>query len=136
MNVKLKVASLVLHPGQPFARARNTTDLQASMRLHGLLVPILVATDMKTVLSGTRRLTAAKALGWKEIEAQVLDVNRDDPAALDVLAAADEQEEMETLDLLHVLQSYERHGIKLDAAAESRHRGCQTPYTDEVGYGS
>ncbi len=118
MNIRLKTNQLNFHPGQPLSRTRNTTDLQASMRLHGLLVPILVATDMKTVLSGARRLTAAKALGWKEIDAQVLDVNCDDPAALDVLAAANEQEEMETLDLLHVLQSYERHGIKLDAAAE------------------
>jgi hypothetical protein len=43
-------------------------DLQADMAKHGLKVPILVRENM-TLIDGQRRLAAAEALGWEEIDA-------------------------------------------------------------------
>ncbi|GAG37602.1 unnamed protein product [marine sediment metagenome] len=43
-----------------------------NMRKNGLINPIVVNKD-KTLVSGQRRLQAAKLLGWDEIEATVVD---------------------------------------------------------------
>lgn len=50
----------------------DTTDLQASLAEHGQVEPIIVTAEVNgkhIVLSGHRRVTAARALGWSEIEA-------------------------------------------------------------------
>jgi len=66
----------------PRSRTRNTTDLQASIKQHGLLqLPIITPvhflldyTDPEQefyILLGERRVTACRALGWKHIECRV-----------------------------------------------------------------
>lgn len=49
----------------------SITDLAASIKAHGLMNPIIL-TEEKVLISGHRRLTAAKKLGWKTIEARIL----------------------------------------------------------------
>ncbi len=46
-------------------------ELAESMKEHGLMNPIIL-TERKILVSGHRRLTAAKKLGWKTIEARIL----------------------------------------------------------------
>ena len=46
--------------------------LKKSLEKHGLIHPILINSKGE-LIAGFRRLTAAKELGWKEIEARVLD---------------------------------------------------------------
>ncbi len=43
-------------------------NLKKSLKRHGLLQPILI-TENNQLVSGYRRITAAKELGWDEIEA-------------------------------------------------------------------
>lgn len=47
-------------------------NLKKSMKKHGLLNPITV-TSRGELISGFRRLTAARELGWTEIEAKVVE---------------------------------------------------------------
>ena len=49
----------------------NINDLAASMKEHGLMNPI-VLTEGKVLISGHRRLNAAKKIGWKTIEARMI----------------------------------------------------------------
>lgn len=61
----------------------NVKDLAESMKLRGLEHPILVRTapnspGMFEVIAGSRRLAAARELGWKRIEARVVEVDEVD----------------------------------------------------------
>lgn len=51
----------------------DLTSLAASMKLHGLLHPVVVKKD-RTLVAGHRRLEAARQLGWKDIKVTVVDV--------------------------------------------------------------
>ncbi len=48
-------------------------SLAESIRRHGLLHPIVVKTDM-TLVTGRRRIEAARLLGWEKIPATRIDV--------------------------------------------------------------
>lgn len=50
----------------------DLSALMESMRAHGLMTPILVNKD-KELIAGQRRLESAKRLGWKTVEANVVD---------------------------------------------------------------
>lgn len=50
----------------------NIEALSTSMSRHGLFSPILITSDYR-LIAGERRLEAAKRLGWKSIEARVID---------------------------------------------------------------
>jgi ParB family chromosome partitioning protein len=55
---------------------RNMGDLQSlveSMRQFGLINPILISQD-KVLIAGGRRLEAARTLGWRSINAMVLEL--------------------------------------------------------------
>lgn len=58
----------------------DLTALQASIEKVGLLHPIVITPDRKLV-AGFRRLSVARKLGWKEIEATVVSYE-DDPLRL------------------------------------------------------
>lgn len=58
----------------------DIAQLAASIRDVGLLSPVTVSSDMALV-AGERRLTAAKSLGWAEIDAHVV-AGMDDAVAV------------------------------------------------------
>lgn len=105
------LVDLVPHPSQPPERTRDTTDLQEDMAKHGQLVPIKVASDGKTVLSGWRRCTAAKALGWSQIEGFPSTTDASSPEAIDHLVAYNNQAPLTAMQLVAILQDYESHGV-------------------------
>ncbi len=83
---KISISQIAPNPFQPrreFA-ADELKELQASLSASGLLQPITLrrAPDKKgyQLVAGERRLRAATALGWKEISANIRDV--DDRALL------------------------------------------------------
>jgi hypothetical protein len=47
-------------------------DLEASIRQHGMLLPILLASDFR-MLDGARRVAVAQRLRWKEVPVKVTD---------------------------------------------------------------
>ncbi|HSV55858.1 MAG TPA: ParB N-terminal domain-containing protein [Magnetospirillaceae bacterium] len=56
---------------------KDTTDidaLAASMKVHGLLHPIVLSRRYE-LIAGGRRLEAARRLGWKTINAVIVDVD-------------------------------------------------------------
>ncbi len=52
----------------------DINSLMQSMKKYGLINPIVINKDYE-LLSGYRRLYAAKRLGWKEIEVKIVDAN-------------------------------------------------------------
>lgn len=71
-------------PLNPRGRIGDTTDLQESMRIAGQDRPIEVYAvgDRFIVIDGHRRITAARALGWKTIRAVIKEtVEQIDPVA-------------------------------------------------------
>lgn len=83
---KISIAQISPNPFQPrreFA-AEELSELQASLSASGLLQPITVRQDPNKkgyqLVAGERRLRAAIALGWKEISANIREV--DDRALL------------------------------------------------------
>jgi ParB family chromosome partitioning protein len=52
----------------------NLKPLMESLRLHGLLNPVVVNKN-KELIAGHRRLESARLLGWKNIEVRVLDAD-------------------------------------------------------------
>jgi hypothetical protein len=73
----VEVASLTLWEGNP--RQGDVGALSESLRLFGQTKPIIVQKSTMKVIGGNHTLRAAKALGWKEIAANVVDV--DEPTA-------------------------------------------------------
>lgn len=62
----MKISEIII-PDDRIRTPRDISDLQASMALLGQLQPIVVS--HKVLVFGHRRLLAAKALGWEEINA-------------------------------------------------------------------
>ena len=58
----------------------DIAQLAASIRENGLVQPVIVTSDM-ALIAGERRLTAARSLGWSEIEVHVSG-GRDDTVSL------------------------------------------------------
>lgn len=50
----------------------NLNELAESMNIHGLMNPIVIDRD-HMLIAGQRRLESAKKLGWKTIEATIVD---------------------------------------------------------------
>ena len=50
----------------------NLNELTESMNIHGLMNPIVLTRD-HILIAGQRRLESAKKLGWKDIEATIID---------------------------------------------------------------
>jgi ParB/RepB/Spo0J family partition protein len=77
---RLPLDAVELDPAQPRQDARTGLDeLEASMREHGLLQPVMVAgwpdasrAGYFRVIAGERRVRAARALGWTDIDALVV----------------------------------------------------------------
>ena len=77
-----EVAKIRPHPKNPRKQLRDIDELAASMREHGLVQPIVVVPDLDRpdghflLTAGERRWTAAKALGWTRIPANLRNVRR------------------------------------------------------------
>lgn len=67
--MKIEDVRLVKNFSRPMG-VGSVNDLVESMREHGQLTPIVVSQDNE-LIAGHRRLEAAKALGWEEIDAVV-----------------------------------------------------------------
>ena len=52
----------------------NLNELAESMNSHGLMNPIVLTSDY-ILIAGQRRLESAKKLGWKNIEATIIDAS-------------------------------------------------------------
>ena len=50
----------------------DLTNLKASLQKYGLINPVVI-TPMNELISGFRRISAARELGWKYIEVRVMD---------------------------------------------------------------
>lgn len=70
----LLIAEIIV-PENRKRSAHDTTDLQASIEVVGLLQPIVV-TQEKVLVAGLHRKLACEALGWKTIAALVVSLNQ------------------------------------------------------------
>jgi len=50
----------------------NINELSESMKIHGLMNPIVISREYQ-LIAGFRRLESAKKLGWQSIEANIID---------------------------------------------------------------
>jgi ParB/RepB/Spo0J family partition protein len=79
---EIPVSKLKHHPrnGEIYTLS-NIDDLVHSIREVGLLQPLIVDTSNQ-VISGNRRLSAIRQLGWKKVEIEVVDVSEDEVVSL------------------------------------------------------
>lgn len=122
---KVAVRAIAPNPFQPRRtfRAEELTELATSIRVNGLLQPILVRRSISgrsfELVAGERRLRAVKQLGWIDIPAQVRDV---DDRTLLVLALV-ENIQREELGPLEECQGYhllrEKFGYTQQEIAEA-----------------
>lgn len=73
-SITIPIREIIVHRDERQRRELETEDLEASLRLRGLLHPVIVdRIDDTTYLlvAGERRLTAATRLGWKSIDARL-----------------------------------------------------------------
>ena len=76
------VGSLTHHPSNSeIYTLSNIEDLVQSISEMGLLQPLIID-QSNQVISGNRRLCAIKQLGWREVEAEIVDVAEDEVIAL------------------------------------------------------
>ncbi|SFB68033.1 chromosome partitioning protein, ParB family [Brevinema andersonii] len=61
----------------------NLEPLKNSLSVHGQLHPIVITTK-NVLISGERRLTAAKELGWQEIDVLVKDIDPETALAIEL----------------------------------------------------
>jgi DNA modification methylase len=60
-----------LVPAKPHRDPGDLSELRVSIDQTGLLQPIIVAPDRKTVVAGRRRLAVVRSLGWTKVECVV-----------------------------------------------------------------
>lgn len=66
--MKISIEDIVVDKKRIRQNTGDLTLLMQSMDRHGLLQPIIISDSDCTLLAGYRRLTAAKNLGWTEID--------------------------------------------------------------------
>ncbi len=74
---KVRVDSLRIHPFNKKIFGTPDDGLRESLEIYGLERPIEIDRDSQ-ILSGARRWTAAKSLGWDRIDAEVFDMTEDE----------------------------------------------------------
>lgn len=84
-----------LHPHPDNPRQGDIGAISESLRVNGQYAPI-IATPDGTVLAGSHRLAAARALGWTEMLVATVDV--DDVAARRILLADNRTSDLATYD--------------------------------------
>ena len=90
-------------------RQGDVGAITVSLEAHGQYKPILVQKSSGYIIAGNHTWLAAKALGWKKIAVQYLDV--DDDKALRILLADNRSTDLATYDelaLAEVLSDYAR----------------------------
>lgn len=79
-STRVPIRAVAANPFQPRRKfqAAELSELAASIRVNGLLQPVLVRRSPSgrtyQLVAGERRLRAVKLLGWKEIPAQIREV--------------------------------------------------------------
>lgn len=84
----------------------DISSLAESIRDRGLLQPIAITQDKK-LISGMRRIQAAKELGWTEIEAHVVDLDAIIYGERDENVLRKDFSPSELVDLANVIEIYE-----------------------------
>jgi ParB family chromosome partitioning protein len=109
---RIPLAQIRPNPYQPRRefRSEDLSELEASLRVSGLLQPITVrklASDSYELVVGERRLRAATKIGWTDIPAVVKESNELDDRALLTLALVENLQRAD-LNPLEEAQGYKR----------------------------
>lgn len=84
--IKMKLANLTQHPKNVRIHTkRNLEAIKNSLTKFGLYKPIIVQKSTGYVIAGNGTLQAANALGWDEIECNVLDLSDAEANALAIM---------------------------------------------------
>lgn len=119
-----------LNPRKKFD-ADKLAELTASVKLHGVLQPILVWKPVKgerryEVIAGERRLRAARDAGLATIPAKVLDVTEKEAREIRII----ENDQREDLTVLERAEGYaelvEKHGYTVETLAERIGKSANT----------
>lgn len=110
---KVPVEHLHLHPHN--ARQGDVGAIMQSLKAHGQYRPIVVQKSTMNVLAGNHTLQAATQLGWKHVEATIIDV--DDDQALRILLVDNRSNDLATYDktvLADILEALARAEFGLE----------------------
>jgi len=92
---RMKISDLVQYPGN--AKRGNVKVIQESLDENDQFAPVIVQKSTKYIIAGNHTVQAAKAAGWTEIDACVVDV--DDRRALKINLAANRTAELGSYDV-------------------------------------
>ena len=112
-TIKIDIKRIVFNTNNPRSEIGDTSDLEASIKAHGLIQPIVVTYDVDKnlyeVVSGNRRLQAMKNIGATEIDAIV---NYSDSEELFRIATAENliRKSMSPADECRAVQQMVRNG--------------------------
>jgi ParB family chromosome partitioning protein len=94
----------------------DVAALAESIRLHGVLEPLVITPDGR-LLAGRRRLEAARCAGLPQVPVRVLDI-RDERAAIEVgLIENVERTDLTPLSRAHTYHALIKHGVSVGEIA-------------------
>jgi DNA modification methylase len=126
--MKISVSKLVHHPrNEEIYSLSNIDDLVQSIGDVGLLSP-LVIDKSNQVISGNRRLSAIRELGWKEVDVEVADIPEED--VVSILIHHNKQRIKSTREILNEYFALE----KIHGAGQGRRTDLDTSGKSNKGY--
>jgi len=128
----IPIEKIVVGPSQSRVRQieEDIDELAASIRKLGLLEPVVVyllAGDKFELLTGQRRLLAAKSLGWEEIPAMIMERPPNEAFAKAVSLTENlVRRPLSTKDLIDACTTLYHH-CRRSPTEDSTRRGSKTP---------
>jgi len=114
-TVKIKVDELTEFPNNVRIHTkRNLDTIKKSLTEFGQVKPILVQKSTNYIIAGNGTFQAAKALGWSEIECNVLDLTDEKARALSIVDnRSGDLSQMDEKNLLDFLKDFDKELLDL-----------------------
>ena len=114
-TVKIKLSELVEFPNNVRIHTkRNLDTIKNSLKEFGQVKPILVQKSTNYIIAGNGTYQAAKALGWQEMDCNVLDLDDEKARALSIVDnRSGDLSQMDEKNLLDFLKDFDKQTLDL-----------------------
>lgn len=118
---KMKIADLIEYPSNVRIHTKRNLDaIKNSLSAYGQYKPIIVQSSTSYIIAGNGTYQAAKALGWDEIECNVLDIDDEKARALSIVDnRSGDLSQMDEKNLLDFLKGFDKEMLELTGYDEN-----------------
>ena len=118
---KIKIADLIEYPNNVRIHTkRNLDTIKKSLSIYGQYKPIIVQESTSYIIAGNGTYQAAKALGWDEIDCNVLNIDNDKARALSIVDnRSGDLSQMDEKNLLDFLKEFDSDLLNLSGYDDS-----------------